>query len=695
MRDKRYKTLCLLTAMILPLALTAKEITHDTNQKQLDKSDTKTDSKIKAPQKVSLFAGDSSVPVNPLGTVSNENRLLHILPENGNKVMQVPLVSIPLDDGLTFNYSLFLKLSSGLYYNYLLAIFPHIASFDQGKNPWSGSSQYGLTYLMSSDGNLVNFITPKTGGSGLSTSHFSGVSKLYSTNIYDNNGVQYYQYDSGYEMKAVINSSHHKSSITYNYQKAYGNANSPTWKVCDGESQYLLKTIELSNNYKLSFNYYANEIYYQNGDHDPYYVCTQFLPSNVSDSYNRHWTFQQAGQYHEQQAINAMTLPDGTKLTTGYGDLFHASSSIDVTGLTYSGLNSSSITYSGANLSTNETETYSVVNGNHIITHTDGSKDIYHYIASTNGELNNNKGAYDKHLIEDKNGKVYYDEENTWTNISGVPVLTKQTITQDGVTTSKVFSDFNSFLYPQTIVETASNGETRTTKSTYFVLEASSTHGHMVKPATVIVTDSAGKVVQSVVNTYDTEGYLTTSTVNGVTTTYSYDAKGNIASETDASGNKTQYLNYVNGQPQTVIDPNGNSTTYTYDYRGLVLTKTDAKGNVTKYSYDVMDRLTSVIPPIGNTVTYTYTNHGLTVTKTQGQAVTTTNYDGFGRVINSTVSDSNPADTIAKVNKYDPVNNRRFASYPCRNIAQCTVGDIYTNDVLNRPIQLVKDTTSF
>ncbi|WP_150469081.1 MULTISPECIES: hypothetical protein, partial [Cysteiniphilum] len=99
MRDKRYKTLCLLTAMMLPLSLTAKEITHDTNQKQLDKSNIKTDAKIKAPQKVSLFAGDSSVPVNPLGTVSNENRLLHILPENGNKVMQVPIVSIPLDDG--------------------------------------------------------------------------------------------------------------------------------------------------------------------------------------------------------------------------------------------------------------------------------------------------------------------------------------------------------------------------------------------------------------------------------------------------------------------------------------------------------------------------------------------------------------------------------------------------------------------
>ncbi|WP_206609125.1 RHS repeat protein, partial [Cysteiniphilum litorale] len=636
---------------------------------------------------------DSSVPVNPLGTVSNENRLLHILPENGNKVMQVPIVSIPLDDGLTFNYSMFLKTNG----NGVDFIQPSLFSFDMGQNPFQSAQNYNMAFLLSQDGVIHNLIYPKYGGGGLSTDHFYIYANTsnQTTTAYAPSGEVYSQ-GFGYHSETMsINSRHHKSSIIYNYQ-SFGTP-------C-GAGQYL-KNIQLSNGYELTFSYFSNPIYSYNGHNQTtHYVCTQYILSGIADNQARHWTFPyfKTGATGAYASTTGMTFPNGDAISTGaYGCLGVGSwwcgngTMNDITGLTYSGLNSSSITYSGANLSANETETYSVVNGDHIITHTDGSKDIYHYIASTNGELNNNKGAYDKHLIEDKTGKVYYDEENTWTDISGVPVLTKQTITQDGVTTSKVFSDFNSFLYPQTIVETASNGETRTTKSTYFVLEASSTHGHMVKPATVTVTDSAGKVVQSVVNTYDTEGYLTASTVNGVTTTYSYDAKGNMASETDASGNKTQYLNYVNGQPQTVIDPNGNSTTYTYDYRGLVLTKTDAKGNVTKYSYDAMDRLISVTPPIGNPVTYSYTNNGLTVTKTQGQAVTTTNYDGFGRVINSMVSDNNPADIIVQVNKYDPVNNRRFASYPCRDIAQCTVGDIYTNDVLNRPIQLVKDTASF
>ncbi|WP_117004173.1 RHS repeat domain-containing protein [Cysteiniphilum sp. SYW-8] len=601
--------------------------------------------------------------------------------------MQVPIVSIPLDDGLTFNYYIYIKpyYYPNTSYFYAEFIQSSLFSFDMGQNPFQSAQNYNMAFLLSQDGTVHNLTYPKYGGSGLSTDHFYLYVNASNQTVtaYAPSGETYSQ-SFGYHTETMsVSSNHHKSNISYNYYSPYVDDIKP----CGGASTFLLNKVELSSGYKLDFTYYGDPVYYQNRDHDPYYVCTNYILTGITDNAQRHWSFL---SFTAGANTIGMTFPDGDSITSGAtGPITEQNS------LVYSGLNSSSITYSGANLSVNETETYSVVNGDHIITHTDGSKDIYHYIASTNGELNNNKGAYDKHLIEDKNGNVYYDEENTWTDISGVPVLTKQTITQDGVTTSKVFSDFNSFLYPQTIVETASNGETRTTKSTYFVLEASSTHGHMVKPATVTVTDSAGKVVQSVVNTYDTEGYLTASTVNGVTTTYSYDAKGNIASETDASGNKKQYLNYVNGQPQTVIDPNGNSTTYTYDYRGLVLTKADAKGNVTKYSYDAMGRLTSVTPPIGNPITYTYTNHGLTVKKAQGQAVTTTNYDGFGRVINSTVSDSNPADTIVQVNKYDPMNNRHFASYPCRDIAQCTVGDIYTNDVLNRPIQLVKDTASF
>ena len=55
----------------------------------------------------------ADVPVNPLqAPAKNQNRLLHILPVNGERVMQIPIASISLDDGLNFNY--FLSITQAL-----------------------------------------------------------------------------------------------------------------------------------------------------------------------------------------------------------------------------------------------------------------------------------------------------------------------------------------------------------------------------------------------------------------------------------------------------------------------------------------------------------------------------------------------------------------------------------------------------
>lgn len=645
---------------------------------------------------LTVFATDS---LTPSETNSTDANLGSILPQTGYFSMSEELISIPMDDGLEFH--LLMKVEAKGQGDAPLVSFSPLFN--------SKSATAGPVLLSSLDGN-TEILNLSTGDTGYSTDHYqinySKSPTLLSANVTSPDGVLYTVDKLSQPQKEVIYSAHKKSNIQYLWvndtqRQSYGchndHGNVEGCKYISWSEGSRLKEITLSNGYKVDFHYQTiseRKPLNCHNDHGNlechnYVTYTYHYLSALQDNQGNTWKVDMDRSYK----ITKLTFPNGD--TTN----FSANKITSDTGLGYS-FNNHKLTYQSNNLLGKNEQIYTITSGNHIITHSDGSKDLYHYLPSTESStdylaFNRHIHAYDKHLIEDKSGKVLYDEENSWTDVKGVPVLTKQTITQDGVTTTKAFSNFNEFLYPQTIVTTASNGQTITTKTDYFKLGASATHGHMVKPQTITVTDSKGKVIRTIVNQYNSEGYLITSTVNGIKTTYSYDNKGNLATETDASGNTTQYLDYTNGQPQRVIDPNGHTTKYTYDYRGLMLTTADAKGNVTKYTYDVMGRVKSVTPPIGNPTTYVYTNHGLTITKTQGSAVTTTNYDGFGRVINSTITDGNNADKIVQVNKYDPVNNRRFSSYPCRSADKCTVGDVYTYDALGRAISLVKDTTSF
>ncbi|MEL7306071.1 MAG: hypothetical protein AAGJ56_09605, partial [Myxococcota bacterium] len=83
-------------------------------------------------------------------------------------------------------------------------------------------------------------------------------------------------------------------------------------------------------------------------------------------------------------------------------------------------------------------------------------------------------------------------------------------------------------------------------------------------------------------------------TPDEATTTYSYDAHGNIASVTDANGNQTRY----------VYD----------DFDSLVLVESPDTG-VTRYRYDAESRLVEKLTADGARSTYTYDNRGRTLSE--------------------------------------------------------------------------------
>jgi len=109
-------------------------------------------------------------------------------------------------------------------------------------------------------------------------------------------------------------------------------------------------------------------------------------------------------------------------------------------------------------------------------------------------------------------------------------------------------------------------------------------------------------------------------------TSYSYDSQGNLTSVTNALNQVTQITSYdAHGHPLTIVDPNGlvttlsysprgwltsrsiggETTTYTYDGVGQLIKVTLADGSYLTYTYDAAHRLTGISDSLGNRVNYT------------------------------------------------------------------------------------------
>lgn len=182
------------------------------------------------------------------------------------------------------------------------------------------------------------------------------------------------------------------------------------------------------------------------------------------------------------------------------------------------------------------------------------------------------------------------------------------------------------------------------------------------------VTDALAKVVKM---TYGpggsrltlqapaTLGYVESAAVNasyqptaladgrGNTTTVTYDARGNKASETLPGNRTTTYgLDPITGLTTDVTDSRGKTTRFTYDAQGNRTSATSPLGNKTTWTYDAFGRVLSVVSPLGNcsgctaadyTTSYTYDNGSNKLTETDPLGnVTTFTHDGVGNLTSFT-----------------------------------------------------------
>ena len=162
------------------------------------------------------------------------------------------------------------------------------------------------------------------------------------------------------------------------------------------------------------------------------------------------------------------------------------------------------------------------------------------------------------------------------------------------------------------------------------------------------------------------------------TETFAYDANGDVTSDVIARGSdvgkSTSYVYNALGEVYQVKGSHGQVLTYGYDGNGNVLSVTNALGYTTHYAYDALNRLASVTNPANGVTSYNYDagDHITHVTDPRG-LVTSYAWDGLGQLWQQ-----NGPDTGITGFAYDAYG--RLASKTRADGTQIT----YAYDALNR-----------
>jgi RHS repeat-associated protein len=177
--------------------------------------------------------------------------------------------------------------------------------------------------------------------------------------------------------------------------------------------------------------------------------------------------------------------------------------------------------------------------------------------------------------------------------------------------------------------------------------------------ATVYSTSSGAPVTQNAhpVSTtgYNTFGDKTESQdPNGNTTTYTYDADGQLTSGTDPS---------YTPPGSAAVTP---LTTYQYDPNGQLTKQTDPLGHATSTAYDQLGDKTSVTTPDGKSSSYVYDANGDLLSQTDpAGAQTTATYDFMQRQLTGTQVERYPGlQSLTTLNTYDGSGNLQSVKSP-------------------------------
>ncbi len=187
--------------------------------------------------------------------------------------------------------------------------------------------------------------------------------------------------------------------------------------------------------------------------------------------------------------------------------------------------------------------------------------------------------------------------------------------------------------------------------------------------------------------TYNAINEVTATTDQlGRSETYSYDDAGRLATELwkNSSGTTVNTISYsYNADNQITSDGDVNGTyTYTYDALGRVATQTDIWNLTLTFSYDLANNLTGVADSLGGTVTNTYNTAGqitekqFTDANSHALSVGYTYNNGLLSEV-SRYSDASEG-TLIGTTSYGYDNANRLTSITDKNASGTTTIDSYT-----------------
>ncbi len=206
----------------------------------------------------------------------------------------------------------------------------------------------------------------------------------------------------------------------------------------------------------------------------------------------------------------------------------------------------------------------------------------------------------------------------------------------------------------QTFVYDATGRETNVTSTDRQYTYAYDTNGNRISEA-----DQYGTLVT---RSFDSYSQLLTEAQagdpqRGVSTGYTYDAKGNLLTVTDRLGNSTTWTNDSLGRPLTVTDalkgvtkfswsgadlasitdPLNRTTSYTTDAVGRVTAVQDPLGNSTRLTVDALDRTTDITDAAGGVTHLTWDSVGRLLSQADPKGATTRYaYNAIGRANSKT-----------------------------------------------------------
>ncbi|MBI4690777.1 MAG: hypothetical protein HY754_11020 [Nitrospirae bacterium] len=166
----------------------------------------------------------------------------------------------------------------------------------------------------------------------------------------------------------------------------------------------------------------------------------------------------------------------------------------------------------------------------------------------------------------------------------------------------------------------------------------------------------------SITSTYDNQQRITGYSVGGTSLSFDYtngtaisSSQGNMATyvhdslyrvtEVKDASLKSVYVGYDTGNllnlPKTVTDRNSNASTYSYDAKGNVATAVNALSQITTYTYDDKNNVTSVTDPRGYITYYNYDANKKNLTSIKLPMNGTTSYTYFSNGLVDTITDPN------------------------------------------------------